>query len=245
METIYMCDTNTSWVGLLPPLSSGWLFFSPLTGIGERGQLSMLEVKLKWLEVKRENDSTLHRSWDCVQSQNTDISRAATSPDLPALANWLQVYFFIVLNYLSFLIAHSALPVSILKQRPSQLTELTSVNSIIQRWLLVSSAEGWIQKPQSFTFNARFPFPHFSAPSLVTASSFTSNYLLYFKVIIQLITAFLINQKIETMFRSCSVFGLFGTLDLWSHVSFDKHACASRPSTLCMYNILYPSKEII
>lgn len=245
METIYMCDTNTSWVGLLPPLSSGWLFFSPLTGIGERGQLSMLEVKLKWLEVKRENDSTLHRSWDCVQSQNTDISRAATSPDLPALANWLQVYFFIVLNYLSFLIAHSALPVSILKQRPSQLTELTSVNSIIQRWLLVSSAEGWIQKPQSFTFNARFPFPHFSAPSLVTASSFTSNYLLYFKVIIQLITAFLINQKIETMFRSCSVFGLFGTLDLWSHVSFDKHACVSRPSTLCMYNILYPSKEII
>lgn len=166
METIYMWDTNTSWVGLLPPLSSGWPFFSPLTGIGERGQLSMLEVKLKWLEVKRENDSTLHRSWDCVQSQNTDISRAATSPDLPALASWLQVYFFIVLNYLSFLIAHSALPVSILRQPPSQLTELTSVNSIIQRWLLVSSAEGWIQKPQSFTFNARFPFPPFFSSQL-------------------------------------------------------------------------------
>lgn len=68
-----------------------------------------------------------------------------TSPEprLLRLARSCQLVtglFFIVLNYLSFLIAHSALPVSILK--PSQLTELTSVNSIIQRWLLVSSAEG-------------------------------------------------------------------------------------------------------
>lgn len=49
-----------------------------------------------------ENHSTLHRSWDCVESQLTATSTESLPSDC-----------WVVLNYLSFLICHTAPSINI------------------------------------------------------------------------------------------------------------------------------------
>lgn len=140
---------------------------NPLLGIHQHGQLSMLNTKLKWVGVTMENHSTLHHSWDCVKLQPADLQ----SCDFYWFsAKWLLGCFFFCLNYLSFLICHTAPSINIQTSSEAINWADRSVNSIILSekggtvifWRLNTKPHSLLSVPDFFLF--------FLPPSFVPTS---------------------------------------------------------------------------